>query len=279
VVVDDSGESTAGQAVVRLRADGLSMTLVIVSENSTGVELAVYQDLHQRMIRATAGPDEGVDIRSERCYPYCVFVPFDERNALSVEAWTLVLRHEYRHMLQASHNPNMASDFRAPGGGLFTTYAAFSEACADYGLNVSTLYHAQERIEQVKMVIGGGAQTLLDQACAGDKSAYDKLVQTYNQNRDAAPEGLGWMIDEQSRKIRIRCHQDFLENVAVPLIGPTRSPGIFHDVMITDVADDEHRVAARILSRFVRRLKYAVAPNIRKAVAYVHAELNRVTRA
>ena len=66
VVVDDSGESSAGQAVVRLRADGLPMTLVIVSENSTGVELAVYQDLHQRMIRATAGPDEGIDIRSER---------------------------------------------------------------------------------------------------------------------------------------------------------------------------------------------------------------------
>lgn len=188
VVVDDSGESTAGQAVVRLRADGLNMTLVIVSENSTGVELAVYQDLHQRMIRATTGPDEGIDIRSERCYPYCVFVPFDERNALSVDAWSLVLRHEYRHMLQASHNPNLASDFRAPGGGLFTTYAAFSEACADYGLNVSTLYHAQERIDQVKMVIGGGAQTLLDQACTGDKTAYDKLVQTYNQNRDAAPE-------------------------------------------------------------------------------------------
>jgi hypothetical protein len=188
IVVDDSGESTAGQAVVRLRADGLPMTLVIVSENSTGDDLAVYQDLHERMLRATAGPDEGIDIRSERCYPYCVFVPFDERNALSVDAWTLVLRHEYRHMLQASHNPNMASDFRAPGGGLFTTYAAFSEACADYGLNVSTLYHAQERIDQVKMVIGGGAQALLDQACAGDKTAYDMLVQTYNQNRDAAPE-------------------------------------------------------------------------------------------
>jgi hypothetical protein len=187
-VVDDLGESTAGQAVARLQDEGLQTTLIIVSANSTGVELEIYQDMRQRMIRGTAGPDEGIDTRSQRCYPYCVFIPFEERNALSVDAWVLVLRHEYRHMVQAVHNPTMASDYRVAGGGFFTTYAAFSEACADYGLNVSTLYHAQERIDQLKAVVGAGMQALIDQACLGDTPSYDKLALAYNQNRGSEPE-------------------------------------------------------------------------------------------
>jgi len=157
----------------------LKTTLVIVSSTSSGVEGAIYRDLLARNFRSSTGPDEGIDTRELTCYPNCVFVPANEVNSLSVEEWVQVLRHEYRHNVQAAHNPNMAADFRGPDG-RFTSYGAFSEACADYGLNVAPVYQAQVRIDQLRTVLGATQQSLIDQACQGDKPSYDKIVQLYN---------------------------------------------------------------------------------------------------
>lgn len=154
-------------------------TLVIVSGSSGGVEAAIFRDLLARNFRSSTGPDEGIDTRSLTCYPNCVFVPANEVNALSVAGWVQVLKHEYRHNVQAAHNPNMAADFRGPDG-RFTSYGAFSEACADYGLNVAPVYQAQLRIDQLRATVGAAQQPLIDQACQGDKPAYDKLIQQFN---------------------------------------------------------------------------------------------------
>ena len=112
-----SGQTSVEQAHGRLVEEGLKMTLVLVSDKSTGTEGDVYRDLRFRDIRATTGTNEGIDTHSLACYPYCVFVPVEEANALKVEAWEGVLRHEYRHMLQASNNPTLAQDFREPAAG------------------------------------------------------------------------------------------------------------------------------------------------------------------
>ena len=181
-VINGNGESTVEQAHARLQNEGRQTYLLILSSASSDVEGEIYQDLRQRNIRMTTGPDEGIDTHGLFCYPNCVFVPQEEVNALSVEAWVQVLRHEYRHIVQATNNPHMAQDFREPGG-QFTPYAAFSEVCADYGLNVALFYRAQERMDQLKLALGESQQSLIDQACNGNKAAYDKVVQAFNQHK------------------------------------------------------------------------------------------------
>lgn len=57
-------------------------------------------------------------------------MPLEEVNALDVPGWTGVLRHEYRHIVQATTNPNMAEDFRDTNR-QFTSYGALEETCAD----------------------------------------------------------------------------------------------------------------------------------------------------
>jgi hypothetical protein len=154
--------------------------LSVVSSDSSGVEKTLYDDMIKRNIRATTGPDEGIDARSVACYPTCVFVPLDAVNAIGVESWHAVLQHEYHHIIQVQHNPNLAADFRGSNGS-FTTYAAFMEACADYGLNVGVeLYHAQERIDKLKSIVGRDQESLLEQACNGVKGAYTQLMNSYN---------------------------------------------------------------------------------------------------
>jgi hypothetical protein len=179
-VVNGTGNSNIEQAHLRLQSQDDPVYLVIVSSQSTGIEGEIYRDLRQRHFRTTTGPDEGVDTKGEFCYPNCVFVLSGEVNAISIDSWVRVLQHEYRHITQAKNNPSIAQDFRDPNG-MFTPYAAFSEACADYGLNVAPVYHAQERIDRLKNVVGTDQQGLIDQACGGDKSAYQNLVDQYNQ--------------------------------------------------------------------------------------------------
>lgn len=180
-VVNAIGDSNVEQADAQLQKSGSQFDLIFVSTKSTGVQADIYRDLRQRNIRATTGPDEGIDTQGESCYPNCVFIPREEADAISVEAWIEVLRHEYRHIIQEKNNPDMARDFRNSQG-LFTTYAAFSEACADYGIDVEPLYHAQERIDRLKQVLGAVRQGLLDRACDGDKLAYQTLLDQYNQS-------------------------------------------------------------------------------------------------
>ena len=135
--------------------------------------------MRARVFRSTTGPDEGIDTHSLPCYPNCVFVPIEEVNVLTVGTWMQVLRHEYRHMLQASHNPNLAADFRGPDG-RFTSYGAFSEACADAGLNVAPIYQARARLDQLRATLSAAQQPLIDQACQGDRPSYEQLVLLYN---------------------------------------------------------------------------------------------------
>jgi hypothetical protein len=179
-VVNGIGGSNVEQAHAQLQQQGNHVYLIVVSSDSPGIEGQIYRDLIQRNIRATVGPDEGFDTHGEFCYPNCVFVPREAANAISVQAWVDVLRHEYRHITQAENNPNMAQDFRNPSGE-FTTYAAFEEACADYGLNVAPIYHAQVRMDQLKNVLGPARQSLIERACAGDKNAYQTLLDQYDQ--------------------------------------------------------------------------------------------------
>src|SRR5205823_6138097 len=109
-VVKEASPSAVEQAQARLQSEGSKSTLLIVSASSSGVELALYRDMRARKIRATTGPDEGIDTRGLSCFPNCVFVPAEEVNALEVDAWLAVLHHEARHAVQAANNPNMASD-------------------------------------------------------------------------------------------------------------------------------------------------------------------------
>ncbi len=179
-VVNGPGNSAVERAHAQLSSANNPIYLVIVSAQSTGLEGEIYQDLIKRDFRATTGPDEGIDTHAEFCYPNCVFVQSQAVNAIGVNSWLGVLKHEYRHVMQATNNPTMAQDFRGADGD-FTTYAAFSEACADYGLNVAPMYQAPRRIDTLKNALGAEQQGLIDQACNGDKSAYEKLEDAYNQ--------------------------------------------------------------------------------------------------
>jgi len=181
--VNGNGDTNVEQAHAQLLAEGNLVYLIFVSAQSTGVEGQIYSDLVRRYFRTTTGPDEGIDTHGEFCYPNCVYVLRSAANDIGVAAWTSVLRHEYRHIIQAQHNPNLAQDFRDPAG-RFTTYAAFEEACADYGLNVAPVYRAQARIDHLERVLGT-AQASLDSACTGDMGAYQNLVDRYNQTEGA----------------------------------------------------------------------------------------------
>jgi hypothetical protein len=181
-VVHGAGDSNAEKAHAQLQNTDLKTFLILVSGDSTGLEGEIYRDLIKRNFRSTTGPDEGVDTHGYFCYPNCVFVLKEAANVLSVEGWTAVLRHEYRHVVQATNNPNMAQDFREPGG-RFTSYAAFSEACADYGLNTAPVYQAETRMGQLSAVLGPDQQGLIDQACSGSKPAYDQVVAEYDHRQ------------------------------------------------------------------------------------------------
>src|SRR5207244_2429590 len=98
---NDRGSSNVEVAHERLQQEPMQTTLIIVSDTSSGVEGNIYRDLLARNFRSSTGPDEGIDTHSLSCYPNCVFVPAPEVNALSVDGWVQVLRHEYRHMVQA----------------------------------------------------------------------------------------------------------------------------------------------------------------------------------
>lgn len=173
------GNSNAERAHEILLNEGNAIYLIVVSTQSTGVEGDIYRDLRQRNFRTTTGPDEGIDTSTEICYPNCAYVLAEELNAIGVNSWVRVLQHEYRHITQAKNNPNLARDFRDPDG-TFTTYGAFVEACADYGLDVAPVYHAQQRIDDLKSALGADRQSLIDQACAGDPFLYVSLRNQYN---------------------------------------------------------------------------------------------------
>jgi hypothetical protein len=163
-----------------LRQEGFRFTLLIVSSTSTGLSGEIYRDLLKRNFRATTGPDEGFDTSTYPCHPFCVFVRQEVVNEISVPSWQGVLRHEYRHMVQAANNPNLAREFRPLGNGLFSTYAAFLEACADNGIFVAdTTYHSSERMPQLRLVVGDENESVRQRACVGHKEAYNSLVKSY----------------------------------------------------------------------------------------------------
>ena len=165
----------------RLFLEGLDFSVIIVSPQSTGVKKQIYDDLIKRNFRATAGPDEGFDTKEVDCYPNCVFVRYQAVNQISVESWKNVMRHEQRHMVQASHNRNLAHEFRSSPTNMFTTYAAFMEACADDGIYVGEpSYHASERMPRLKNNLGIANTTLLTHACEGYPDAYIKTVDAYD---------------------------------------------------------------------------------------------------
>ena len=181
-VVNGSGNSNAETAFARLQGEEPAGTLIVVDENSSGIEGDINRDLMRRHFRSTTGPDEGIDTHGLACYPRCLFVLRSAADLLSVDEWMNVLRHEYRHTTQALNNPQMASDFRDTSGRV-TTYGAFSEACADDGLNVAPVYQSAERLGELRATSGHDQEPLIDRACSGDKSAYAKVVQLYNERR------------------------------------------------------------------------------------------------
>jgi len=174
-------DTNLGRAQAELLAEGAKFNLIILSNQSIGLEGEIYKDLIKRNIRSTTGPDEGFDTSSLDCYPTCIFVPIGVLNELSVESWTYVLRHEERHTIQAGNNPNLARDFRPTMDGPFTTYAAFEEAYADDGIYVGeNIYHASERMPKLKMVLGASNMATYERACQGDQTAYQDIVNIYN---------------------------------------------------------------------------------------------------
>lgn len=172
-------ETTLAQAF-RLHPKHEEVSLILVSRESTGLEGKIYEDLVRRNFRMTTGPDEGLDTAGETCYPNCLYALREQAGAIAVEGWLPVIEHEYRHIVQARHNQNLAHDFRDQNGP-FTPYAAFSEACADYGLDVAPVYQAQFRIDRVKRVLGATADQVIDRACTGDRGAYELVRSAYDR--------------------------------------------------------------------------------------------------
>jgi hypothetical protein len=185
-LINGDKTTNVARAQAELFQEGLRFYLIIVSAKSTGLEGEIYQDLIKRNFRATTGPDEGFDTQSLECHPNCVFVPAEVANALSVPSWKNVLKHEQRHMVQAANNPDMAREFRRTEESLFTTYAAFLEACADDGIFVGEeVYHASERMPKLKQVIGAENKTLLERACEGFPDAYQTIGTQYEAKQGA----------------------------------------------------------------------------------------------
>ncbi len=175
-----TADTNAARAQARLFQEGLRFYLIVVSASSTGLEGEIYQDLTRRNIRATTGPDEGFDTTRVECHPNCVYVPKAAVNAITAESWVNVLRHEQRHMVQAANNPDLAQAFRPDKEGLFTTYAAFLEVCADDSIYVGEpIYHTSQRMPKLKAALGGENLALLTQACEGDVAAYSGVVRVY----------------------------------------------------------------------------------------------------
>lgn len=166
-------QSNINTALSRLAEEGIHLTVYIVSKNSEGIHLEVYKDLVNRRIAATVGPDEGIDTSSVPNYPNIVFLMSGYENR-SPSFLYLLLRHEWWHTIQASNNPNMANDFTENNSGKrFGPYGAFSEACAEvYGGDVTTGYRDLE----LKLILKEFDKNLVDKACAGNISAYLKLV-------------------------------------------------------------------------------------------------------
>lgn len=161
----------------QLFQEGLAFSVIVVSPLSTGIQARIYDDLTKRHLRATSGPDEGIDTTSLKCHPNCVFIHYRALDEIGVESWKNVLRHEQRHMVQALHNPNLARDFRRPTDNLFTTYAAFMEACADDGIYVAEpMYRSSVRMPELVKILGGESKTLLTRACLGYTDAYQEIV-------------------------------------------------------------------------------------------------------
>jgi hypothetical protein len=158
--------------------------LVIVDETSTGLEGRIYARLRRRKFRATTGPDEGIDTRGATWGPYCVYVPREAVDAISLASWQGVLLHEARHLTQLRNNPDLAEDFTAPDGGR-SIYAGFCEACADDGLYTTPLYYARERMARLRAVMGPEAEPLIQRACAGYQDAYEALRFRYDQAAEA----------------------------------------------------------------------------------------------
>lgn len=163
--------------------------LIILSEDSTGLEGEIYARLRRRKFRATTGTDDGFDTREIPYCPNCILVPVEEVDALTVASWKRVFLHEARHLIQLRRNPDLARDFRSSGR--FTTYAAFCEACADDGLYTTPVYHARERMAALRVAIGEKNELLLARACQGDREAYQELVRLY----EAQNEGGGAFAD------------------------------------------------------------------------------------
>lgn len=185
-LVNGNKSTNVAQAQAELFQEGLRFYLIIVSSSSTGLEAEIYQDLVKRNFRATTGPDEGFDTQSLECHLSCVFVPLDVVNALTVPSWKSVLRHEQRHMLQAANNPDLAREFRRTETSLFSTYAAFLEACADEGILVADeTYLSSVRMPRLRQTLGANAKTMIDRACEGYREDYDSVVQMYDAKQGA----------------------------------------------------------------------------------------------
>jgi hypothetical protein len=181
-----SRETSVARAQTELRSEGLVFSVIVVSFTSEGLRYEIYQDLIRRNFRATTGPDEGIDTTPFECYPDCVFIRQDAVDTLPVESWKNVLRHEQRHMVQAANHPALAQAFRQTDS-LFTTYAAFLEACADDGIFVAeNMYHASERMPMLREVLGAPNTYTLAQACQGKPPAYTEIVHLY-ENRVGVP--------------------------------------------------------------------------------------------
>lgn len=177
---DEDVPTNVELAHAALTRAGFRFRVVIVSESSVGIEGEIFRDLNRRRLRATTGPDEGIDTAAVSCHPDCVFVRADAVNEISVESWQNVLRHEQRHMVQARNNPQMAGEFRPTAGGMFTSYAAFLEACADEGIYVAeNIYHASERMPELRAALGAERQAQVGQACGGFRDAYESVVREY----------------------------------------------------------------------------------------------------
>lgn len=179
-LVNGDKASYVAQAQAELFREGSRFYLIIVSSDSISVQAEIYTDMLKRFIRATTGPDEGIDTRELECHPYCVFVPEEAENVIGVASWKSVLKHEQRHMVQAANNPEMARAVRRSSDNVFTTYAAFLEACADDGIFVAeVIYHASVRMPLLKSVLGAHNNAILDRACQGFPDSFRRVAAIY----------------------------------------------------------------------------------------------------